>query len=155
MLKALHQIHGQNISKSMMCLIYILIVINSLSTFQAYAMVVFDNLESKYTANRKQKCPRWLRALFRFLFGCLVYFVAVAFPFLGSLAPLIGGLTMPLTFAYPCFMWLSIKKPQRCGTLWLVNVALGFLGLVLCVLLVVAALWNLADKGLEANFFNP
>lgn len=155
MLKALSQFHGQDISKIVMGLIYLLIVINCLCTFQIYSMIVFDNLEFRYTSMKNQKCPRWLRTVFRLLFGVLVFFVAVAFPFLGSLAPLIGGLTMPLTYAYPCFMWISIKKPRPNRPMWLVNMLLGCLGVILCVLLVVAAVWNLADKGLKANFFRP
>ncbi|PON36379.1 Amino acid transporter, transmembrane domain containing protein [Parasponia andersonii] len=155
MLKALSQFHGQDISKFVMGLIYVLVVIYCLCSFQIYSMIVFDNLEFRYTSMKKQRCPRWLRTVFRLCFGGLVFFVSVAFPFLGSLAPLIGGLTMPLTYVYPCFMWISIKKLRPNGPMWLVNMALGCLGVILCVLLVVAAIWNLADKGLNANFFRP
>ena len=155
MLKALSQFHGHDVSKFLKGLIYLLIVINSLCTFQIYSMMVFDNLEFKYTSMKKQRCPRWLRVVFRLFYGGLAFFLAVTFPFLGSLAPLMGGLTMPLTYAYPCFMWISIKKPRPNGPMWLVNMSLGCLGVILCVLLVVAAIWNLADKGLHANFFKP
>ncbi|XP_024025827.1 lysine histidine transporter-like 8 [Morus notabilis] len=155
MLRALSEFHRQDISKFVMGLIYLLIIINGISTFQIYAMIVFDNLELRYTSIRKKRCARWVRTAIRLLFGGLVYLISVAFPFLGSLAPLIGGLTMPLTYAYPCFMWISIKKPRQNGAMWFVNIGLGCLGLILCVLLVVSAIWNLADKGLNANFFNP
>ena len=155
MLKALSQYHEQDISKFLKGLIYLLIVINSLCTFQIYSKIVFDNLEFRYTSMKKQRCPRWLRAVFRLVFGGLVFFIAVAFPFLNSLQPLMGGLTMPLTYVYPCFMWISIKKPRPNGPMRLVNMALGCLGVILCALLVVATIWNLADKGLHANFFKP
>lgn len=118
-------------------------------------MVVFDNLEFRYISSKKQRCSRWLRSFLRLGFGGLAFLIAVAFPFLGSLAPLIGGMTMPLAYAYPCFMWIAIKKPSPKSAMWLVNVGLGCLGLALSVILVVAAIWNLADKGLNANFFHP
>lgn len=154
-LKALSEFHKEDISKFVMGVIYFLIIINCICTFQIYSMIVFDNLESRYTGIKKEQCPRWVRTTIRLFFGGLVFLISVAFPFLGSLAPLIGGLTMPLTYAYPCFMWISIKKPRKNEAMWFVNVGLGCLGLILCVLLVVSAIYNLADKGLHANFFRP
>ncbi|KAI4350234.1 hypothetical protein L6164_004708 [Bauhinia variegata] len=119
-------------------------------------MPVFDNLELSYVSIKKQRCPRWVRTCFRLLFGGLTLFLSVAFPFLPALSALIGGLTLgPITYAYPCFMWIAIKKPPRTALLWVFNVVLGSLGMILSALLVAAALWTLADKGLNANFFNP
>lgn len=155
MLTAITKIHGDEISKSMMIIIYIIVIINCLCTFQIYAMVVFDNLELSYISSKKKKCPRWVRTVIRIFFGGLTFFIAVTFPFLGSLAPLIGGMTMPLAYVYPCFMWIAIKKPSSKSAMWRANMVLGCLGVILSVLLVVAALWNLADKGLKANFFDP
>ncbi|PQQ07399.1 lysine histidine transporter-like 8 [Prunus yedoensis var. nudiflora] len=119
------------------------------------SMVVFDNLEFKYTSRKSKPCSQWLRMVFRFLFGGVAFFAAVALPFLPRLAPLIGGMTLPLAYAYPCFMWIAIKKPQPRSGKWCINMGLGCLGLVLSVVLVVAAIWNLTDKGLNANFFKP
>ncbi|XP_015893179.3 lysine histidine transporter-like 7 [Ziziphus jujuba] len=154
-LTAILKIHGDKISKSMMILICIQIIISCLCTFQIYAMVVFDNLEFRYISSKKKKCPWWVRTCIRLFFGGLAFFIAVTFPFLGSLAPLIGGMTMPLTYVYPCFMWIAIKKPSSKSAMWWVNLALGCLGVILSVLLVAAAIWNLSDKGLNANFFDP
>lgn len=155
LLSALSQVHGHNTSKHVMGTIYLLVLINSLSSFQIYAMPVFDNLEFQYVSKKKQRCPGWVRAGIRLFFGGLTFFIAVAFPFLGSLAPLIGGIALPLTYVYPCFMYILIKKPSRSGAMWWLNVGLGCLGTILSVMLVVAAAWNLADKGLHANFFRP
>ncbi|XP_068319236.1 lysine histidine transporter-like 8 [Pyrus communis] len=150
------QFHGhKNTSKFVLGSFCMLVVIHCLSTFQIYGMVAFDNLESKYTIRKNKPCPRWLRVALRIFFGGVEFFIAVALPFLGSLAPLIGGLTLPLAYAYPCFMWISIKKPKQKGAVWWINIGLGCLGLALSVILVVAAAWNLADKGLNTNFFKP
>lgn len=155
LLIAISKFHGHDTPRSVLGLMFILVIINCLSTFQIYGMVIFDKLESNYTSKKKKPCARWLRMAFRVFFGGMTFFAAVAVPFLGSLAPLIGGLTLPLAYAYPCFMWIAIKKPKPKGVMWCANMGLGCLGLVLSALLVVAAAWNLASKGLHANFFKP
>ena len=83
--------------------------------------------------------------------------MAVALSFLVSLALLIGSMALPLTFSYPCFMWIAMRKPQPNGVVWSINLGLNWLlwafGIVFSVLIVIAAAWTLADKGLNANFF--
>ncbi|KAK7312192.1 hypothetical protein VNO77_35876 [Canavalia gladiata] len=148
--------HKKQVTKFSMGAIYVLVIIHCLSSYQIYGMPVFDNLEIKYTSIKNRKCPRWVRTCFRLFFGGLTFFIAVTFPFLPSLGALLGSFTLvPLTYAYPCFMWLSLKKPQRGGAVWCFNLALGSLGMLLSALLVAAAIRNLVDKGLTANFFKP
>ncbi|GLT96860.1 hypothetical protein SLE2022_144540 [Rubroshorea leprosula] len=154
-LNAFLQRHEEDTSKYVIGLICLLLVISCLCSYQIYAMPVFDNLELIYISKKNKPCSRLIRAGLHLFFGGLTFFIAVTFPFLGSLAVLIGGITSPLTYAYPCFMWNSIKRPQNNGAIWCVNIGLGWLGIVLSMLLVVAASWNLADKGLIANFFKP
>ncbi|GAU22690.1 hypothetical protein TSUD_235120, partial [Trifolium subterraneum] len=51
----------------------------------------------------------------RFVLGLTSFFVVVngvAIPFLSSLAGLIGGVALPVTLAYPCFMWLKATMPS-------------------------------------------
>ncbi|KAM3743598.1 hypothetical protein ACB098_07G158300 [Castanea mollissima] len=155
LLTAFSQIHGPNTSKLIMTSIYLLVLVNCLCTFQVYAMVVFDNLEVRYTSKKNQPCPRWVRTSLRIFYGGLAFFLSVTFPFLGSLAPLVGGATLPLTFAYPCFMWIAMRKPRPNGLVWFINTGLGCFGIVLTVLIVIAAAWTLAFKGLKANFYEP
>ncbi|KAK7311005.1 hypothetical protein RJT34_08844 [Clitoria ternatea] len=155
MLGALHKFHEHDTSKFILALTSLLVVINSLSSFQIYAMPVFDNLEFKYTSKKNKPCPRWLRTAFRGLIGCLAFFIAVALPFLPSLAGLIGGIALPITLAYPCFMWIVIKKPPKCSTSWYLNLTLGVVGMILSVLIVVGAIWSIVALGIEIHFFNP
>ena len=143
------QIHGPNSSKLMMATIYLPILVNCLCTFQVYAMVVFDNLEVRYTSKKNQPCPRWVRTFLRIFYGGLAFFLYVTFPFLGRLAPLVGGAKLPLTFAYPCFMWIAMKKPRPNGLVWFINMGLGSFGIVLTILIVIAAAWTLANNGLN------
>ncbi|OWM70619.1 lysine histidine transporter-like 8 [Punica granatum] len=155
MLNALYQYHRHDTSKVILGLTSLLVVVNSLSSFQIYAMPVFDNLEFRYTSNKNKPCPQWLRSGLRVFFGCLAFFISVAFPFLPNLAGLIGGIALPITLAYPCLMWILIKKPQRYSAMWLINGVLGMTGMILSTLIIVAAIWSIVTIGIPVHFFKP
>lgn len=154
-LTALYQFHGNDTSRAALGFTFLLVVINCLSSFQIYAMPVFDNMEAGYTSKHNKPCPWWLRSGLRAFFGAVSFFIAVAFPFLSSLAGLVGGVALPVTLAYPCFMWLVIKKPKRYSAIWYINLGLGSLGVVLSILVVAGGVWSIVDQGLKLNFFNP
>ncbi|KAK9946836.1 hypothetical protein M0R45_012279 [Rubus argutus] len=153
MLYALNKFHGYDTSKFALGFTSLLVVVNSLSSFQIYAMPVFDNLEFRYTSCMNKPCPWLLRTGFRILFGCFACFIAVALPFLPSLAGLIGGVAVPITLAYPCFMWILIKKPPKHIAIF--NWVLGSLGIVLSILIVTGAIWNIVTIGIQVHFFKP
>lgn len=116
---------------------------------------MFDDLESLYTRRMKKPCPWWLRAIIRALFGFLCFFVAVAIPFLGSMAGLIGGIALPVTLAYPCFMWLKMKKPEMYSPMWFLNWGLGIFGLALSGAQIAAGIYVVVSTGTKVSFFNP
>lgn len=155
MLAALYQFHSRDVSQGVLGLTSLFVIVNALSSFQIYGMPMFDEMESKYTVRKKQPCPWWLRAIFRAMFGFGCFFVAVAIPFLGSLAGLIGGIALPVTLAYPCFMWLKIRKPKMYGAMWWLNWFLGVLGMSLSGVLIAAGLYVVIDTGVEVSFFKP
>ncbi|XWS67672.1 hypothetical protein CRYUN_Cryun04dG0026100 [Craigia yunnanensis] len=155
MLTALFAFHGEDTSKFILGLTSLLVIINSLSSFQIYGMPTFDDMESIFVRRMKKPLPWWLRAIFRATFGYVCFFIAVAMPFLGSLAGLVGGIALPVTLAYPCFMWLKIKKPKVFSPTWWLNWVLGALGMALSGLLIAASLYVLIDSGIDASFFNP
>ncbi|CAI0407855.1 unnamed protein product [Linum tenue] len=76
-------------------------------------MPVFDNLELRFVSLKNKPCSRLVRVCLRLFFGGLTFFIAVAFPFLPSLALVIGAVALPVTLAYPCLMWISMKKKQN------------------------------------------
>lgn len=154
-MSALDKYHRNDTSKVIPGATSLFIVLNSLTSFQIYAMPVFDNLEFRYTSNNNRPCPWWLRAALRMFFGCLAFFIAVALPFLPSLAGLIGGITLPVTFAYPCIMWIMTNKPVKHSAMWYLNWSLGSLGIVLSILLVFGAIWTIVTQGIEVHFFKP
>ncbi|KAK1415418.1 hypothetical protein QVD17_31199 [Tagetes erecta] len=139
-------------SKPLLALIYIQVIISCIAAFQIYGMVVYDNLERVYSSKARRECPKLIRLGIRMFFGGLTFFISVVFPFLPSLALLIGGISLHLTFGYPCLMWIAIKRPSR---RWWFNLGLGCFGIALSVLVVVGAIWNLVCRGLDANFFHP
>lgn len=152
-LHALVSFHGHDAPRVVLCSTTLLVAMNCLSSFQIYAMPVFDNLEAGYTGRNNKPCPRWLRSGFRALFGAAVFLIAVAFPFLSDLAGLLGGIALPVTLAYPCFMWILLNKPEKYSAMWCVNWALGSLGMGLSAVVVVGGLWRLIDTGLKVRFF--
>ncbi|KAH1141223.1 hypothetical protein AAZX31_12G022200 [Glycine max] len=150
------EFHKRQITKFSMGAIYVLVIIHCLTSFQIYAMPVFDNLEIRYTSIKNQRCSPLVRTCIRLFFGGLTFFISVTFPFLPRLSTLLGSMTLvPITYAYPCFMWLSLKKPRPRGIICCFNVALGSVGMLLSALLVAAAIRTLALNGLDANFFRP
>ncbi|PIN12035.1 hypothetical protein CDL12_15352 [Handroanthus impetiginosus] len=155
MLPAIYAFHGRDTSRAILALISLLIIINTLSSFQIYGMPMFDDMESKITKRMKKPCPWWLRVILRVMFGYGCFFVAVAIPFLGSFAGLIGGIAVPVTFAYPCLMWIRIKKPKKYSLMWWLNWALGISGIMLTILLVAAGVYVVLDTGIEVSFFKP
>ncbi|KAI4375672.1 hypothetical protein MLD38_013517 [Melastoma candidum] len=112
-------------------------------------------MESKITMRLKKPLTWWMRAISRAMFGYGVFFVAVALPFLSSMAGLVGGIALPVTFAYPCFMWLKMKRPKAYSPMWWINWVLGVLGMGLSGLLVAAGLYVVIDTGIKVSFFKP
>ncbi|XP_071691402.1 lysine histidine transporter-like 8 [Rutidosis leptorrhynchoides] len=155
MLIALSKTLHHQTSKPLLGLIYAQVIISCITAFQIYSMVVFDNLERAYAKIKHQECPNLIRKGIRILYGGFTFFISVAFPFLPSLALLIGGIALHLTFGYPCLMWIAIKKPPTKSLRWWVNIVLGCLGTGLSLLVIVGAVWNLVCRGLDANFFHP
>lgn len=155
LLTAINRFHKRDTSKILLGMTSMLVVINCLSSFQIYAMPVFDNLEFSYTSALNRPCPRWLRVALRIFFGCLASFIAVALPFLPNLAGLIGAVALPITLAYPSFMWILIKKPLKFSAAWYLNWLLGVLGMLLSVSVVTGAIWSIVTKGLEVHFLKP
>ncbi|KAH6782790.1 Transmembrane amino acid transporter family protein [Perilla frutescens var. frutescens] len=155
MLSALDEYHREDTPRMILGLASLFVVINCLTSFQIYAMPVFDNLEFRYTSNKNRPCPWWLRTGIRVFFGCLAFFISVALPFLKNLAGLIGGIALPVTLAYPCLMWIRIKKPHRYSAMWWLNCSLGSLGMILSILLVFGAIWTIATQGIAIHFFKP
>lgn len=155
MLPAVFQFHSKDVSQSVLAFISLFVVINALCSFQIYGMPMFDHMESQYTSRKKAPLPWWLRCIARAMFGFGVFFVAVAIPFLGSVAGLVGGISLPVTLAYPCFMWIKINKPKKYSPMWWLNWSLGILGIALSLVLIAAGIYVVIQTGIEVQFFKP
>ncbi|GJR37864.1 lysine histidine transporter-like 8 protein [Tanacetum coccineum] len=155
MLTALFVYHSQDVAKSVLGLTCILVMINVLSSFQIYAMPAFDEMESIYVKRFKKPCSWWLRMIIRTSFGFSCFFVAVALPFIANLAGLVGGISLPVTLAYPCFMWIIIKKPKVYSLHWWINWVLGVVGMILSGFLIAGGVYIVIRDGVKLNFFKP
>lgn len=155
MLTALYAFHGRDTSRFILGLTSLFVIISSLCSFQIYGMTLFDFMESCYVKWRKQPCLWWLRAGIRAIVGYMCFLVAVAIPFLSTLAGLVGGIALPVTLAYPCFMWVLIKKPKAYSPMWWLNWGLGILGMTLSGLLTAAGVYVVIETGIQVQFFKP
>ncbi|KAF3544437.1 hypothetical protein DY000_02009887 [Brassica cretica] len=149
------KLYEQDYSKQAACFIHLTFIFYCLCSYPIYLMPSCDNLEMVYITKTQKPCSFFVRMMLRVLLGSVGFFIAVGFSFLTYLAVLIGAVGLLVTSTYPCFMWVSIKKPQRKSLMWLLNVLVGSLGPSLSVLLVVSSALLLADNGLHANFFKP
>lgn len=155
MLNALFGFHKHDISRWLLAITFLLVVFSCLSSYQIYSMPVFDNFEASYTHRTNKPCSVWVRSGFRVVYSFINFFIGVALPFLSSLAGLLGGLTLPITFAYPCFMWVLIKKPTKYSYNWYFNWSLGWLGVAFSVAFSIGGIWSIVDNGLKLKFFKP
>lgn len=154
-LTAFYGIHGRDVSEATLGATSLLVVISCLSSYQIYAMPMFDDMETGYACKNSKRCPWWLRSGLRIFFGVISFLIAVAFPFLASLSGLMGGLTLPVTLVYPCFMWIIMKKPEKRSAMWFVNWGLVCLGMALTVAFVAGAVWSIVHTGMKFEFFKP
>lgn len=155
MLPALFTFHSRDVARWVLGLICTFVIVNAVSSFQIYAMPMFDDIESAFTKRLKKPSPWWLRMIIRATFGYICFFIAVAIPFLSSVAGLVGGISLPVTLAHPCFMWLKFKKPEKYSPMWWLNWTLGLLGMCLSGVLVAAGIYVVIDNGIQFSFFKP
>ncbi|KAI5061071.1 hypothetical protein GOP47_0023576 [Adiantum capillus-veneris] len=151
---SVYAFHQEDISRPLMGLLFMLVVIHCLSSFQIYSFSIFDNFEAGYTAKRNRPISKPVRVIFRIFYVFTNFLIGVAFPWLASLTGLLGGLSSaPVTFAYPCFMWLAIKKPKRYSFSWYLNWTLGLLGMAMAAAVTAGGIWSIVDSGLKLHFF--
>ncbi|CAL5383657.1 unnamed protein product [Camellia sinensis] len=154
-LNALFAFHSHDIPRGLLAMTFLLVVFNCLCSFQIYSMPVFDSFEAGYTSRTNRPCSIWVRSGFRVFYGFISFFIGVALPFLSSIAGLLGGLTLPVTFAYPCFMWVLIKKPTKFSFNWYFNWILGWLGIAFSLAFSIGGIWSMVNSGLKLKFFKP
>ncbi|XP_065036987.1 lysine histidine transporter-like 8 [Musa acuminata AAA Group] len=154
-LNALYAFHSRDISRGLLATTFLLVVFHCLTSFQIYSMPVFDSFEAGYTSRTNRPCSIWVRSGFRVFYGLISFFVGVALPFLSSLAGLLGGLSLPVTFAYPCFMWIRMKQPPRFSFDWYLNWSLGIVGMAFSLAFSVGGVWSMINSGIQLKFFKP
>uniref|UniRef100_A0A0D3CNY5 Amino acid transporter transmembrane domain-containing protein n=1 Tax=Brassica oleracea var. oleracea TaxID=109376 RepID=A0A0D3CNY5_BRAOL len=79
------------------------------------------------------------------------FYIGIALPSLSSLAGLLGGLTLSVTFAYPFFTWVLIKKPANYSFSGYFHWGLGCLGVAFSLALSIGDIWSMV----KLKFFSP
>ncbi|BBN00446.1 lysine histidine transporter [Marchantia polymorpha subsp. ruderalis] len=153
---SLYHYHVMGASRVLIGMTFLMVALHAVTTYQIYAMQQFDFFEMLQTMRSNRPVPWWLRLLFRSGFVFFNFFAAVALPFISSLAGFLGGISsIPISFAFPCFMWLWIKKPSVRSFDWYLNWTLGIFGICLSLCVSVSGIWSIVDTGLRLNFFRP
>ncbi|CAM6087567.1 unnamed protein product [Calypogeia fissa] len=156
LLFSLYRYHIQTASRVLIGMTFLLLALHSVSTYQIYAMQQFDFIELMHSVKTNRPVPFWLRLLFRAVFVFFNFFAAVAMPFITSLAGFLGGVSsIPISFVFPCLMWLQIKKPTRRSFDWYLNWTLAIIGILLSIAVSISGIWSIVDTGLKLNFFRP
>ncbi|KAH0915227.1 hypothetical protein HID58_029673 [Brassica napus] len=115
------KLYEQDYSKQAACFIHLTFIFYCLCSYPIYSMSSCDNLEMVYITKTQKPCS-FVRMMLRVLLGSVGFFITVGFSFLTYLVVLIGAVGLLVTSKYPCFMWVSIKNPQRKSLMWLLNV---------------------------------
>lgn len=148
--------HGQDISRTLQGTTFMFIVVNSLGSFQVYAMSIFDMIEQVYSKWFDRKCNALLRLIYRTVIVFLCFLGAVAIPFLSTMAGLIGGLTnLPVTFFLPSLMYLKVVAPRPRSFSWYLNIGLGTFGCALSIAVCAGGVYSIIETGIKLNFFKP
>ncbi|CAI8594030.1 unnamed protein product [Vicia faba] len=130
------------------------VVLHVIGSYQLYAMPVFDMIESVMVKKLNFTPSKTLRFIVRNLYVAFTMFVAITFPFFGSLLGFFGGFALaPTTYFLPCIMWLAIYKPKRFSLSWWTNWICIVLGLLIMILSPIGALRSILLDAKHYKFY--
>lgn len=132
----------------------IFVVIHVIGSYQVYAMLMFDMVETFCVKSLKYKPTLTLRVVTRFTFVALTLFVGISVPFFGGLLGFFGGFAFaPTTYYIPCIMWLIIKKPKKFGLSWWLNWLFIVIGIILTIVAPIGGLWSIIKSAKTYHFY--
>ncbi|KAF1883745.1 hypothetical protein Lal_00012662 [Lupinus albus] len=130
------------------------VVIHVIGSYQLFAMPVYDMIETVMVKKLHFKPTRMLRFIVRNVYVAFTMFVAITFPFFGSLLGFFGGFAFaPTTFFLPCIMWLAIYKPKKFSISWITNWICIILGLMLMILSPISGLRSIILNAKTFGFY--
>ncbi|KAK3410296.1 hypothetical protein EUGRSUZ_J02297 [Eucalyptus grandis] len=144
-----------NKPKWLIALANMFVVIHVIGSYQVYAMPVFDMIETVLVKKLHFKPTGTLRFVARNVYVAFTMFVAITFPFFGSLLSFFGGFAFaPTTYFLPCIMWLAIYKPRKFSLSWWSNWVCIILGLLLMILSPIGGLRQIIIKAKTYQFYS-
>ncbi|KAL8533818.1 hypothetical protein ACS0TY_010002 [Phlomoides rotata] len=130
------------------------VLIHVIGSYQIYAMVVFDMMETYLVKQVKLKPSFGLRFTTRTLFVAFTMFIGMTFPFFGGLVGFFGGFALaPTTYFLPCIIWLILKKPKKYGFSWCLNWIFIVVGVILMILAPIGGLWSIVNSAKTYKFY--
>ncbi|KAE9610124.1 hypothetical protein Lal_00006777 [Lupinus albus] len=133
----------------------IFVVIHVIGSYQIYAVVVFDTVESFLVKKMKFKPTWFLRFISRNVYVSLTMFLGITFPFFGGLLGFLGGFVFaPASYFLPCIIWLIIRKPKRFSLSWYANWFCIVFGVMLMILAPIGALRQIILQAKDYKFYS-
>ncbi|WOG97289.1 hypothetical protein DCAR_0416629 [Daucus carota subsp. sativus] len=112
-----------------------MVFIHVLGSYQVFAIVVFDKIESYLLQVRKLTPGRPLRLITRSTYVAATAFIGILLPFFGGLLGFFGGLAFSSTsYFLPCIFWLALKKPKRWSFHWFASYVCILIGVLITIL---------------------
>ncbi|KAI5443412.1 lysine histidine transporter 1 [Lathyrus oleraceus] len=138
----------------MIAMANLFVVFHVIGSYQVFAMPMFDMLQSVLVKKLNFKPTTSLRFIVRNVYVAFTVFVAITFPFFGSLLGFFGGFAVtPTTYFLPCMIWLKIYKPKRFSLSWFTNWICIVLGLCIIILAPIGALRNIILDAKNYKFY--
>ncbi|XP_019188266.1 PREDICTED: lysine histidine transporter 2-like [Ipomoea nil] len=132
----------------------IFVVVHVVGSYQVYAMLMFDMIETFCVKTLKFKPTKTLRFVTRNLFVAFTLFVGISVPFFGGLLGFFGGFAFaPTTYYIPCIMWLILMKPKKFGLSWCMNWTFIVIGILLTILAPIGGLWSIVKSAKTYHFY--
>ncbi|KAK9114815.1 hypothetical protein Syun_021612 [Stephania yunnanensis] len=132
----------------------LMVVVHVIGSYQVYAMPVFDMLENVMVKHFDFRRGLLLRLITRTTYVGLTLFVGVTFPFFGDLLGFFGGFGFASTsYFLPCIIWLTIKKPRKFTTSWLINWACICIGMFIMFASTIGGFRNIVIDASTYRFY--
>ncbi|OQU77739.1 hypothetical protein SORBI_3009G095640 [Sorghum bicolor] len=113
----------------------LMVVVHVVGSYQVYAMLVFDMIETVLVMKHKFTPGIRLRLIARSAYVAATMFVGMTFPFFDGLLGFFGGFGFaPTTYYIPCIIWLMLRKPKKYSQSWFINIICIVIGVLLTLI---------------------
>jgi hypothetical protein len=109
-----------------------MVAVHVVGSYQVFAMPVFDMIETVLVKKLHFTPGHRIRLIARSAYVLATMFIAMTFPFFDGLLGFFGRFGFaPTTYFIPSIAWLILRKPNKFGLTWFINVFATVIGVLL------------------------